>query len=364
METRKHLVNSYTPETIHKIRKGYYSAIYFWRTKEVLEKDDNLKTATMQIFQRHEALLCGIDEVLELLKTGTGYWKNGKWVDTFKKLKIETLSDGDHIKPSETVMHIRGPYHTFAHLESIYLGILARRTMVATNVSNVVNAANGKPVMFFADRFDHFLNQEGDGYAAKVGGASGVATPGQAMSFEKKASGTMPHSLIALYEGNTVLAAEKFSKYNKDINLISLVDFENDVIKTSLEVARKFGKKLWGVRVDTSMDIIDKSLNSAQFLNLSSKLLKGVNPYLVKELRKALDNNGFGHVKIVASGGFTVDKINYFEKMKTPVDVYGVGSALLKGENDFTADIVKVNGKFISKSGRRFKANPRLKLLR
>ncbi|OGG14598.1 hypothetical protein A2773_02310 [Candidatus Gottesmanbacteria bacterium RIFCSPHIGHO2_01_FULL_39_10] len=344
----------FTPEIIDKIRRGYYSAIYFSRTKEILEKDGNTRSATMQIFQRHDSILCGADEVIELFKIGTGYWDGGKWVDAFDKLKIETLRDGDSITPLEIVMHVTGPYHTFAHLESIYLGILARRTLVATNVRNAVSVASGKSVIFFADRFDHFLSQEGDGYAAKVGGATGVATPANAIFFDNKSSGTMPHALIALYDGDTVRAAEKFLEYNPDVPLIVLVDFHNDVVEDSLKVAAKFGKKLWGVRLDTSYDMVDKSLEKREELF-------GVNPFLVRKLREELDRNGYNHVKIVASGGFTVDKISYFEKMKTPVDVYGVGSALVKGENDFTADIVKVEEKLISKVGREYRSNSRLR---
>src|SRR3989344_612619 len=114
-------MNYFTPEIIDKIRHGYYSAIYFSRTKEILEKDGNKKSATMQIFQRYSSVLCGIDEVVELFKIGAGYWEGGQWIDAFDKVKIETLSDGDTIQPLESVMHITGPYHTFAHLESLYL---------------------------------------------------------------------------------------------------------------------------------------------------------------------------------------------------------------------------------------------------
>ena len=55
------------------------------------------------------------------------------------------------------------------------------------------------------------------------------------------------------------------------------------------------------------------------------------------------------------SGGFNEEKIKYFEKNITPVDIYGVGSSLLKGNNDFTADIIKVENKNIAKYGRDYK---------
>lgn len=136
-------------ETIHKIRRGYYSALYFNRTKHILLQENNLNSVTMQIFQKNEdSLLCGIDEVIELFKIGAGFWQQHKWINTASQIQVKAIPDGNTIGLGETVMHITGPYAYFAHLESIYLGILARRTLVATNTKKVVNAANGKPVIF------------------------------------------------------------------------------------------------------------------------------------------------------------------------------------------------------------------------
>ena len=339
----------------------------------------------MQIFQKQsDSILCGTKEVMELLRVAAGFYKNNKWISKWHELKVAALKDGDRIGKGETVMHITGPYVYFAHLESIYLGILARRTLVATNTKRAVEAAEGKPVIFFADRFDYFLNQQGDGYAAHRGGASGVCTQAHAAWFDGKPVGTLPHALIAVCNGNTVTAAELFSKYYPDVNLITLVDFENDCVRTALEVAKKLGKKLWGVRIDTSQNLIDNGLKSTSSVILGRtpigsgddsriRLMKkdsgrprqggvarmtdlsGVNPDLVKLVRKALDQEGFSYVKIVVSGGFNPERIKEFEDEKTPIDVYGVGTALIHGANDFTADIVMVDGKKIAKAGREFK---------
>ena len=43
-----------------------------------------------------------------------------------------------------------------------------------------------------------------------------------------------------------------------------------------------------------------------------------------------------------------------------PVDAYGVGSSLVRGNNDFTADVVVVNGQPCAKVGREHRPNPRL----
>ena len=65
-------------------------------------------------------------------------------------------------------------------------------------------------------------------------------------------------------------------------------------------------------------------------------------------------------MRIVVSGGFSVDKIKEFERLGVPVDAYGVGSSLFGGRFDFTADVVMNEGKPCAKVGREFKANPRL----
>ena len=62
----------------------------------------------------------------------------------------------------------------------------------------------------------------------------------------------------------------------------------------------------------------------------------------------------------MASGGCGPEKIRAFEDAGVPVDAYGVGSSLIRGSNDFTADVVRVDGRPVAKAGRSEKPNPRL----
>jgi nicotinate phosphoribosyltransferase len=170
----------------------------------------------------------------------------------------------------------------------------------------------------------------------------------------------VPHALIASYGGNTVLAATKFADWApKDFNIVVLVDFENDSVRTALDVARALGPQLWGVRLDTSGQLVDRSL----WNEMGDFDPRGVNERLVRKVRNALDENGFERVKIVVSGGFDVERIREFEANDVPVDSYGVGSSLLRGDNDFTADIVLTDGLPSAKVGRRYRPNPRLELV-
>ncbi len=386
---------------IQEMRRGYRSDIYFWREKVALETHDLHPRITMQVFQKGHGVLCGIDEAIAVLRVASGRYSNydkayklfdrllekkrearevfltdkkayleavsarveiseeldSLWESGFEELDIDALHDGDAVKPLETVLHITGDTSLFAHLETIYLGILARRTRVATNVRNVVDAANGKRVLYFPARFDHWAVQGGDGYAAHIGGAHGVSTEAQGEWWGARAAGTVPHALIAAVGGNTVEAVRIFGETYPDVNLVALTDFDNDNIATALECARALGDRLWGVRLDTAENMVDKSI----LPRMGEFKPTGVVPELVFLMREALDENGYQHVKIIVSGGFDPEKIAAFEELEAPVDAYGVGSALLCGAYDFTADVVLLDGEPCAKAGRRFRENERLR---
>jgi nicotinate phosphoribosyltransferase len=348
MPARKRLDPEIFNLPVAKMRAGYYSDKYFVRAREILLADAYRPRVTMQVFGKQHAFLGGVDEAIAILKLCAIEWS---------ELEVRALYDGDEVAPWETVLLIEGPYDAFAHLETLYLGVLSRRTRVATNTRRVVEAAAPKEIMFFPARHDHWLVQTGDGYAAHVAGAIGVSTDAQASWWGSEGIGTVPHALIAAYGGDTVLATRKFAeRIGPEVKLISLVDFENDCVRTSLEVARALGDRLYGVRLDTSEMLVDQSL----WDQMGDFNPTGVNPHLVWNVRRALDRDGFKDVKIVVSGGFTVEKIRDFEQQGVPVDGYGVGSSLFQGRFDFTADVVLLEGKPCAKVGREYRPNPRL----
>ncbi|WP_226036392.1 nicotinate phosphoribosyltransferase [Aquibacillus saliphilus] len=337
-----------------RIKEGWFSAVYFLKTKEIAEKVIPNNEITMQFFQKNQAVLCGTDEAIALLHT---FAKNPE------KLEIHSLKDGDKINPYETVLTVTGPYQYFGYLEGIIDGILARRTSVATNVYNVVKAARTsgkqKPIIFMGDRDDHYTQQAGDGYAAFIGGSTAQATHAMNEWWGKQGMGTMPHAMIQMFEGDVVAASKAYKEIYPNDELMVLVDYNNDVISDSLKVARVFKEELKGVRIDTSKNMVDKYFLRNQHL-MGTFDPRGVNPELVFALRKALDQEGFGHVKIIASGGFTEGRIREFETLNVPIDMYGVGRNLLNVHIGFTGDNVLLNGIHQAKEGRQYRSNPRL----
>src|SRR5919202_3523568 len=166
---------------VERIRTGYYSDAYFNYTKALLEAEDRHPRVVMQVFQRKESILGGIDEAIAVLKTCAGRRRaDGGWEAGWDALEVRALYEGDAISPWETVMTIEGDYSLFPHLETVSLGCLARRTLIMRNVHEVVEAAAGKPILFFPARHDHWLVQTGDGGGAHIAGAIGVSTHAQA----------------------------------------------------------------------------------------------------------------------------------------------------------------------------------------
>jgi nicotinate phosphoribosyltransferase len=332
---------------VEQIRHGFFTDTYFVRAREVVRQEKNAPTVLMQFSGKQEGWLGGIDESIAVIKL---------CVEDWAALTVHALYEGDRYENWDTVLTIEGPYDAFAHLETICLGALGRRTRICTNARTICSVARSKPVMFFGARDDLLWTQAGDGFGAMVGGVRMVSTDAQASLFGGKSVGTIPHALIAAFGGDTVKATLRFADAIEGVDVVSLVDYDNDCVKTSLEVARALEGRLAGVRLDTAENMVDKSVMA----HMGDFKPTGVNPLLVWNVRNALDAEGFGEVRIIVSGGFDAARIASFEEAGVPVDAYGIGAALFEGRFDFTADIVRLNGVAQAKAGRRLRENPRL----
>src|ERR1700761_6008009 len=110
---------------VGRLRRGWYSDAYFTYARELLEAEDRPPHVLMQVFQRHEAYLGGIDEAIAVLRAGAGRRNaDGGWEPAYGDLRVRALREGDAVVPWEPVMTIEGDYQLFAHLETVYLGAL------------------------------------------------------------------------------------------------------------------------------------------------------------------------------------------------------------------------------------------------
>jgi nicotinate phosphoribosyltransferase len=336
---------------VDRIRAGYFTDKYFDRVRDALRADGRAPRVLLQVAAPVGGHVGGVDEAIAILKLGADDWS---------LLEVNALYEGDRFEPWETVLAIEGPYEAFAHLETLYVGVLARRTRVCSNVRSAIEAARPKPILFLGARHDHFAMQPGDGYSAFVAGAQAVSTEAAGAFWSSaKLVGGAPHALVAAFGGDTALATRHFANaIGPGVDVIALVDYTNDAVATSLAVARALEGRLWGVRLDTPDTLVDASVQPM----MGRFPPTGVNAQLVWNVRNALDAEGFGDVKIVASGGFTPARIRAFEDEGVPVDAYGVGGSTVVGGRryDFAADVVTVDGAPRARLGRDHRANPRL----
>ena len=128
--TRKRLAPTVFDLPVEKMRTGWYTDAYFNHTREALRYDGRRPHVVMQVFQKRHAYP---------RRHGRGD-RDPQAVRRRlrRRSTVHALYDGDAIEPYETVLTIEGDYTTFAHLETVYLGTLARRTLITTNVVNVL----------------------------------------------------------------------------------------------------------------------------------------------------------------------------------------------------------------------------------
>ncbi len=363
----------------------------------------------MQYFTRREpfSVVAGVDHALAMFKFCTGYLDaQGTFVSTYDQLDIEAVHDGTKIAPWDPVIRVRGRYRDFCVLETPTLGALARRTRIATNVYKTLQAARGKPLLFFPARFDIHDTQPGDGYAYRIAVDTWntdqkgnlnpfISTEAQGDWWGEKGGGTVAHGYLLCFLRDTVEAMLQFAEViPPDVKRVALVDVNNDCVGDSIATAKAMFQRyrdlteageteaatryiLTGVRPDTSGNMIDKSVVPLG----DARLDCGVNPRLIHNIRNALDTLAdeidvpenwkeraqqyFSQIQIVATGGFNPQRIAQFEALGVPVDIYGVGSYLFEGENnDFTADIVRVKidqtWHDMAKVGRQARRNPNM----
>jgi len=437
------LNNSTFKLDIERMRQGWYSDKYFVniaQTLQVLAEQNycfagqvsrpefanydlsQLNTGDieveMQFFnRRRRTIIAGVDKSLSMLRHCTGYLTDNHFVETWQHLTVSAVQDGavtyyrGDPKQVQPVLRVRGRYRDFALLETPILGALTRASRIATNVYNTLEAARGKPVLFFPARFDAHEVQAADGYAYDIAVhrfnqdyeqhvGSFVSTDAQGDWWGGFGGGTVAHAAIASFLGDTVEAMLAFSAVRPpEIPRIALVDFDNDSVNTSLAVLKAmFNRykvaleadrrdvaaqyKLFGIRLDTSSNMRDVSVPPLG----EKRLDNGVNPRLCWIMRQALDNawqtwdlpeswqdeaiEYCKAVQIVVSGGFKPKKIKWFEELNVPVDIYGVGSSLVSNDSDigtntdFTADVVRVkigdDWVDMAKEGRQTNYNPDL----
>lgn len=333
-----------------KIIEKLYSSKYFINTQKILE-DNNLGDNVTLRFSHfnNNTYICGIHEVISLLKFSIPKKYH-------KDIKIYYLEDGSLTNKLDPILIIEGNYKYFGHLENVIDSILSRRTSVYNNCKQIIETIGCERFIFMSDRNDDYSLQQYDGYCAYLAGVKKFVTDSQINLFKEdneiSVLGTIPHALIQQFEGNLLNALLAYQKSFPNNFITALIDYHNDVVSEIKNLKENNFKKLDFVRIDTSKSLVDISLQKEYKNWKDDKSLYGVNPTLIKLVKKTLLSNGFDKTKIIISSGIDLNTIKEYEKQNLPIDIYGVGKFCTTLTTFYTGDIIKTNNVYEAKVGR------------
>ena len=311
--------------TLKDIKAGKVTDVYFQRTKDILRKKGIRKKVTVEFTTKGLpdnwpwALFVGLEECVELLKGHKG-------------ITVWSLAEGTVFFPSMPVMVIEGEYTEFGCYETALLGVLCQASGIATRACRCKKAAAGRPLVSFGARRMHPAIAPMIERSAFIGGCDGVSTVKGAELVGIAPTGTIPHALVLLTGG----AAEAIGAFDeiidRTVKRIALVDTFSDEKFEALSAAETLGKRLYGIRIDTTPS------------------RRGNLKEILREVRWELDLRGFQDVKIFVSGGIDEKRI---EALNEFADAYGVGTTLSNAPTvDFAMDIVSIDGEPIAKKGK------------
>ncbi len=299
------------------------------------------------------AIMAGLEQIIEYMNDLSFSEEDIEYLTSlnlFRKEFIDYLRDfkftcdvwavpeGTVVFPHEPILTVKGPIMEALMLETMILVTINHQSLIATKANRIVRAAAGRPVMEFGARRAHGYGASYYGArAAIIGGCTGTSCLLTAKDFGVKASGTMAHSWVQLFDDEYTAFKTYASEYPDSCML--LVDTYNvlksgipNAIKVFDEVLKPLGKRPIGIRIDSG-DIT----------------------YISKKAREMLDEAGYTDCKICVSNSLDEYLIRDMISQGAKVDSYGVGERLITATSEavfggvYKLSAVDKNGEIIPK---------------
>lgn len=310
---------------------GNTTDVYFVRTDEILEQYNLDGRRVVAEFTTGSlpgdwdtGVFCGLDEVLHLLEG----WK----VDVWAAPEGTLFRPRTHSGIRTPLLFIEGSYGEFALYETPLLGLTCQASGIATRAMRVKRAARDKPVISFGIRRAHPAISPMIDRSAYIGGCDAVSSLSGAHVIDREPQGTMPHSLIILFEDMTDALLAYDDVVSQDVPRVALVDTYSDE-KTDTIRAVEALPNLSAVRLDTPAS------------------RRGDMPDIVREVRWELDTRGHEDVEVFVSGG--LDEHSIPPLVEAGAGGFGVGTSIASAPSiDYAMDIVELDGEPVAKRGK------------
>jgi len=220
--------------------------------------------------------------------------------------EILAMPEGSIAFPHEPLLRVTAPFQEALLLESGLLHLVSLSTLIATKAARIVHASQGRPVSDFSLRRAQspFVATR----SAMIGGCASTSFLLAAYELRLRATGTIPHALVQLYDSEReafAAVAESFNRYTFLLDTYCV----RDAIHTAVEVAREYQDRM-------SHTLTAVRLDSGDLLNDS------------RYVRKVLDDAGMQNVRLLASGDLDEFRIADLVREGAPVDGFGVGTSV------------------------------------
>lgn len=225
---------------------------------------------------------------------------------------IWAIPEGTPIFPGEPILTVRAPAIEAQFIETYLLLAINHQSLIATKANRVVRAADGRPVAEFGSRRAQGASGAILGArAAYIGGCSATACTICDRDYGVRATGTMAHSWIQMFDDEYTAFKTYCTLYPDNATLlVDTYDTLKSGVPNAIKVFCELGIKKCAIRLDSG-DIT----------------------YLTNKARRMLDEAGLVDCKIVVSNSLDENIIRDILLQGAKVDSFGVGERLITSKS-------------------------------
>ena len=230
---------------------------------------------------------------------------------------IWAIPEGTVVFPQEPIITVRAPAIEAQLIETYLLLCINHQSLIATKANRVVRAAQGRTVLEFGSRRAQGPDAAILGArAAYIGGVHGTACTISDQLFGVRASGTMAHAWVQMFDTEYEAFKAYCEMYPNNATL--LVDTYNtlksgvpNAIRAFNDVLKPMGITKCGIRLDS-----------------------GDMAYLSQKAREMLDEAGWTDCKISVSNSLDEHLIQAVLRQGAKIDMFGVGERLITAKSE------------------------------
>jgi nicotinate phosphoribosyltransferase len=217
---------------------------------------------------------------------------------------VFAMAEGSVCFANEPMLRVTGTLLEAQLVETFLLSAINTETAVASKAARIVHAAKGKQCLEFGTRRTSPEEAVASARAAYVAGFAATSNVEAGYRYDIPIAGTAAHSWTMSHASESEAFAHYVATYPK--TSILLVDTYDTMegVKRAIAAAKQ---ELAGIRLDSG-DLLDLS----------------------KAARALLDSAGLTRAIIVASGDLNEHKIDELLSNGAPIDVFGVGTELVR----------------------------------